>query len=351
MSTQRWQQRPDGSTWGDWGPDDQRGRMNLLTPEVRLRGMQEVQTGEAFVLSMPLDYPKGSPLNPSRIPPILRPSQRTETVVNFNTDLSKLEEGRDDVLSDDLVLMSLQYSTQWDSFAHVGARFDVHGTGETEMVYYNGYRAGVDIVGTDSVEESGFRQGAELVETSHAHALGVEHLAQTPVQGPAVVVDLERHFGPGRRSIGYDEWMEVILADGIEVQEGDMLLLHTGYAEHIMKNDGVATSAELDQLGVVLDGSDERLRQWVTDSGIIAIISDTYAVEHYPAKITATNSSILPLHQHCLFRLGVHLGELWRLSPLALRLRELGRHRCLLTAPPLYLRGAVGSPVTPIATI
>ena len=31
--TQRWKNRPEGSTWGDWGEDDQKGRMNLLTPE------------------------------------------------------------------------------------------------------------------------------------------------------------------------------------------------------------------------------------------------------------------------------------------------------------------------------
>ena len=31
--TQRWKQRPPGSTWGDWGEDDELGRINLLTPE------------------------------------------------------------------------------------------------------------------------------------------------------------------------------------------------------------------------------------------------------------------------------------------------------------------------------
>jgi len=29
----RWVNRPEGSTWGDFGEDDQRGRINLLTPE------------------------------------------------------------------------------------------------------------------------------------------------------------------------------------------------------------------------------------------------------------------------------------------------------------------------------
>ena len=59
----------------------------------------------------------------------------------------------------------------------------------------------------------------------------------------------------------------------------------------------------------------------------------------------------LPLHEHCLFKLGVHLGEIWHLTPLANWLREQGRHRFLLTAPPLRLPGAIGSPATPIATV
>ncbi len=59
----------------------------------------------------------------------------------------------------------------------------------------------------------------------------------------------------------------------------------------------------------------------------------------------------LPLHEHCLFKLGVHLGELWYLSELAAWLREHGRTRFLLTAPPLRLPGAVGSPTTPVATV
>ena len=50
-------------------------------------------------------------------------------------------------------------------------------------------------------------------------------------------------------------------------------------------------------------------------------------------------------------QLGVHLGELWYLTPLAAWLRANRRSRFLLTAPPLRLPGAVGSPATPIATV
>ena len=60
---------------------------------------------------------------------------------------------------------------------------------------------------------------------------------------------------------------------------------------------------------------------------------------------------MMPLHEHCLFKLGVHLGELWHFAPLARALAERGRNRFLLTAPPLRLPGSVGSPVSPIATI
>ena len=62
----RWKHRPEGSTWGDCGPDDQLGRLNLLTPEKVKQGVAEVREGLAFCLSLPLDYPGGNVLNPRR---------------------------------------------------------------------------------------------------------------------------------------------------------------------------------------------------------------------------------------------------------------------------------------------
>jgi hypothetical protein len=62
----RWKHRPPGSTWGDFGPDDQAGRMNLLTPDKVMQGMAEVKHGITFNLSLPLDFPGGSVLNPRR---------------------------------------------------------------------------------------------------------------------------------------------------------------------------------------------------------------------------------------------------------------------------------------------
>jgi hypothetical protein len=48
--------------------------------------------------------------------------------------------------------------------------------------------------------------------------------------------------------------------------------------------------------------------------------------------------------------LGIHLGELWQLTPLNNWLRSHKRSRFLLTAPPLRLLGSFGSPMTLVAT-
>jgi len=128
-------------------------------------------------------------------------------------------------------------------------------------------------------------------------------------------------------------------------------VLRTGFAETILDMAGKPDHARLEQTGAVLDGSDAALLNWITESGIAAICADNYAVEAYPAHTSGPGHSILPLHHHCLFKLGVPLAELWYLRELADWLHANGRHHFMLTAPPLRLPGAVGSPVTPIATV
>ncbi|MFA5665032.1 cyclase family protein [Castellaniella sp.] len=333
----RWTRRPEGSNWGDFGPDDQLGRLNLLGPEQVLKGVREVLAGRSFCLSLPLDLPGGNVLNVRRRPPQLSPTT-LEGVPYMNFALAHVDATAIDVLCDDQVLLSLQYSTQWDSLAHVGAQFDVDGNGQPSHVYYNGYRAGADDIGPP--------RGAD-----GAPRLGIENLAAHGMQGRAVLVDLARYFGPGRTLVGYGELAEVMRAGAIAVEAGDMLLLRTGFAEAVVDMAGQPDAQVLDRTGAVLDGRDPDLLQWITDSGIVAICTDNYAVEAYPARACPGRKALLPLHHHCLFRLGLPLAELWYLKDLADWLDRAGRHRCLLTAPPLRLPGAVGSPVTPVATV
>ncbi len=108
----RWKNRPNGSTWGDFGPDDQVGRINLLTPERRLEAVKEVKAGISFCLSLPLDYPGGNSVNPKRFPPVLRPTLHSDNSHYYNLSWRDYHPGFEDVSSDDSVLLHTQYSTQ-----------------------------------------------------------------------------------------------------------------------------------------------------------------------------------------------------------------------------------------------
>ncbi|HEY1856656.1 cyclase family protein [Acidocella sp.] len=339
MSEIRWKQRPDGSNWGDFGPDDQRGRLNLLTPERVVRAVAEVKTGHTFCLSLPLELPGGNLLNANRHPPVRQVTRRKQGHPNVNYPFSLEHPSFVDMVCDDAVTLYTQYSTQWDALAHIGQSFDANGDGIPEPVYYNGYRGGVDILGPD--------EGGPT-----AKALGIEAMAETCVQGRGVLVDLHARYKAQRKLVGYDDLMEILNQDGITIEEGDMLCLHTGFAEAVLAMRDNPDPEILHKGYAVLDGRDERLLQWIDKSGIAVLIADNYAVEQIQGPIEGcAHCATMPLHQACLFRLGIHLGELWYLTPLARWLKAHGRHRFLLTAPPLRLTGSFGSPVTPVATV
>jgi hypothetical protein len=346
----RWKQRPPGSNWGDFGADDQNGRLNLLTPERVKRAVSEVREGLTFCLSLPLDLPGGNVLNPRRHPPVIRPTVRNGKP-NMNYRLIGDNPLHSDVICDDLVVMHLQYSTQWDSLAHVGQMFDADGDGLPEPRYYNGFRAELDILGPRDGADAGVPPPGDTRTTSQAKALGIERMAVRCVQGRGVMIDLQAHFGAGRTVVGYDALMRVLQHDQVVVETGDMVCLRTGFAQALIEMGGQPDGAKLEQIGAVLDGRDPKLLQWISDSGLAVLIADNYAVEAHPALPAAGCCATLPLHEHCIFKLGIHLGEIWYLSELADWLRAHGRSRFLLTAPPLRLPGALGTPATPVATV
>jgi len=337
----RWKNRPDGSNWGDFGADDQLGRMNLLTPERRLAVFKEVRDGKVFCLSLPLDHPGENILNASRFPPRLHAVLRDGNVY-FNLAQEAEDPRFTDVGCDEAVTLYSQYSTQWDALAHKGSMFDAQGNGKPERLFYNGYRVTDDATGQPTHGDVG------------AAALGIDKMAETCVQGRGVMIDLRHHLGDDRTSVDHDALMRIMDADKVEVGEGDMVCLHTGLGQRIMdmkRN----PDPSIRTLCAVLDGHDPKLLNWVTDTGLVALISDNLAVERSSSlgadPRLGGKGPALPLHEHCLFKLGVHLGELWYLTPLAEWLRANNRSRFLMTAPPLRLPGAVGSPATPVATV
>jgi hypothetical protein len=333
----RWTHRPEGSNWGDFGEDDQLGRLNLITPQKVREGVAEVREGRRFSLSLPLTYPGGNVLNPARHPPQLSPSRRPDGKAVYLHEFGP-DHNTTDVACDDRVTLHLQYSTQWDALAHIGSRFDADGDGEAEIVFYNGWRAEHLVHPPD--------------DSARAERLGIESMAAHGVQGRAVMIDLRRHLGDARTKVDHATLMRVMEADGVTVEPGDMVCLHTGFADVVLSMGGQPDGARLAAACAVLDGSDPALRRWIDESGLSVLIADNYAVEDRPYDFHGDGcSALLPIHELCLFKLGIHLGELWHLTPLAEWLHAHGRNRFLLTAPPLRLPGAVGSPLNPIATV
>lgn len=333
---------PEGATWGEFGPDDRVGRMNYIDPATRLAAFAEVRTGECFCLSLPLDVPR-TPLAAFRPGPVLRPSQRDgQDFYGYHTS-AQMPSARD-VVNDDAALLHLQFSTQWDALCHIGHLYDLRGDGQAEATYYNGFTAG-DGVGVRQPAATSATPGAQCTQSaSSGGPLGIENLAETCVQGRGVMIDLAWHLPGEHGPVSFEQIARIIEADRIDIRPGDIVCFHTGQADRLLHE------GSDQEVSLVLDGNDPELQQWIRNSKVAALVADNYAVEIPPGDGPA-GESVLPLHHLCLVKLGVHLAELWHLTPLAQWLRANHRTSFLLTAPPLRLPGAVGSPVTPVATV
>ncbi|MEL0113388.1 MAG: hypothetical protein VW835_16785, partial [Rickettsiales bacterium] len=136
---QKWKNRPPGSNWGEFGPDDQLGRLNYLTEENTLQAAREIKTGKRFCLSLPLNVPSTNATNARRQPPAFKPIVRDGHVA-FNLPLDKVDPGNTQVNSDEAVLLYMQHSSQWDSFGHMVGLFDYDGDGFDEVVQYKGHQ-------------------------------------------------------------------------------------------------------------------------------------------------------------------------------------------------------------------
>lgn len=96
------------SNWGRWGNDDERGTVNLITPEKIVAASQLVKRGAIFDLGIPFDakgpQPGGGRINPVRL--MSETGQHQEFPGAFH-------------YADDYVFMPLQSASQWDGLSHV----------------------------------------------------------------------------------------------------------------------------------------------------------------------------------------------------------------------------------------
>jgi len=94
------------------------------------------ERGLTFCLSLPLDYPAATCAILARHPP--RPSpDPARRQPNFNC--TPADDAAPTSSNDDLAILHLQYSTQMDSLAHVGALFDADGDGRASGCSTTGF--------------------------------------------------------------------------------------------------------------------------------------------------------------------------------------------------------------------
>jgi kynurenine formamidase len=292
------------SNTGRWGDDDQRGTLNLLTPEAVLRGVRAVRQGKVLSLAIPFD--EDGPQTGS-IPGRDNP-HREMLLVNtaFTGDPS------DFCTSDDMMTMGVQAATHWDALAHVSY----------EGRLYNGIDAGV-------------------VNQDGALKLGIERFG--PVVGRGVLADVARvhgvdHFDEAYAITGDDLDAALDLA-GLTPEAGDLLLVRTGQMHWLRQRDKV-------RFGHPTPGLSTRSVEWLHDHDIAAVATDTLAFEVFPGE---TPSVVLPVHLLHLVDMGLVQGQLWALDALAADCAADGQYDFLLSATPLPLTGAVGGPVAPTA--
>jgi kynurenine formamidase len=124
------------------------------------------------------------------------------------------------------------------------------------------------------------------------------------------------------------------------VGRGDIVLVRTGRLTRV-RREGWGDYAGGDSPGLSFTTAG-----WLHGTEIAALATDTWGFEVRPNEF---EPAFQPLHQVAIPHLGLLIGEMWDLDALAEDCAADGVHDFWLTAAPLPITGAVGSPVNPIA--
>ncbi|GAA2425020.1 cyclase family protein [Streptomyces glaucus] len=299
------------SNWGRWGEDDRLGTLNFLTEDKRREGAALVRRGVSFSLSQSFDM--NGPQKGWR-----RRTNPVHTMLDTGTDAAFGNQGFPHGIggADDVIAMPLQCSTQWDGLGHI---FD-HGRA------WNG-------------------RPAEKVVTSDGDLVtGIERMAPY-VAGRGVLLDVGRVIGedgelPDGFAITEEHLAATAEAHGVAVGRGDIVAVRTGQLARA-RRDGWG-----DYAGGPAPGLSFTTADWLHRSEIAAIATDTWGFEVRPNEF---EHAFQPLHQVVIPNIGLLIGEMWDLEALAEDCARDGVYAFWLTAAPLPITGAVGSPVNPIA--
>ncbi|MEU2608313.1 cyclase family protein [Streptomyces albus] len=300
------------SNWGRWGADDVLGTLNFLDAAKRCEGAALVKRGASFSLSQRFDM--NGPQRGWR-----RRTNPVHTMLDTGTDAALGSQGFPHGLggADDMITMPLQCSTQWDGLGHI---FD-HGRA------WNG-------------------RAAEKTVTSEGDLVtGIEHMAPY-VAGRGVLLDVGRVLGgerdelPDGFAVTEEHLVRTAREHGVRVGRGDLVVVRTGQLARA-RREGWGEYA-----GGPAPGLSFTTAGWLHRSEIAAIATDTWGFEVRPNEF---DGAFQPLHQVAIPHIGLLIGEMWDPEALAADCADDGVYEFWLTAAPLPVTGAVGSPVNPIA--
>jgi kynurenine formamidase len=294
--------------WGVWGQNDELGMINLLTPDRVKHAASLVRKGRVINIE------------PSKgIPQYQSPDKVTHT---HHVNVSR--HGRSDYVD------GWQLHGGWghlDSFQHF--RYRQYG-------YYGG------------------RQDEDI---DRDKVLGIHKWAEHGIVGRGVLVDvagyLERQgqpLDPSRRFyIGIDLIEKVLADQRVSIEPGDIVLLRTGWQKWYFSLNaeekasyGGLEGHHKDIDFAVLDRRQETAA-WLWDHQVVAIWGDNGAVESHSLgdpEQEGTGSN----HQRLLAMMGIGIGEFFTFEDLAADCAEDGIYEFMVTAKPVSLPMAAGSP-------
>lgn len=294
------QDGPRVGNWGQWGPEDQLGALNYVTPAHLVKAASLVRKGKIYSLALSIRR-SGVPYERSRNPVLHLMKVDGGDYAAGATPPGGVR------ATDDYLLIACHGTTHIDALSHVW-------TGEQ---MYNGF------------------PGA-LVRSSGAHRLAIDNIRGIVTRG--VLLDVAGCKGvphlPGGYAISDDDLDACARAQGTAVGTGDVLLVRTGW-HTVFSRDPETYHRSQPGLG-------KASARWIVERQVVAVGADNVAVEVDPAE---DGKSVVPLHVELIRNHGVYLMELFDLE-------ELARDRVfefLFVAAPLRILGGVGSPLNPLA--
>lgn len=303
------------SNWGKWGPDDEVGSLNYLTPDEVLRGVTSVRSGEVFTLQVPIGSPdaEADPVWPNRTSAVRTPVM--DEGFWLRGEAPEIPDGHH--WADDKIDMFLQGSTQYDAIGHLWYEGQI----------WNGYDAKTTI--------------GSLKKAS------VMSIAERGVVGRGVLIDMARYRG--KRTLDKAETfthldlLEAAKAQGVEIEKRDILLVRTGWIGHFYETSVSEFYTDFNEPGLTYS---RELVEWFQDMEIPNLVTDTIANERSFDPETGIE---MALHCALMRNLGIAFTEICWLDDLADACDRDGRWSFLYVAAPLKVVGASGAPVNPVA--